>query len=453
MFTTPFCLKNFTIFGETKLKYIEIQTDMAKIEKISKNISPFAGIYFVNDEFSHSGLDKLIDNQLGERSSTCGYSYSNLFRNFFNLFLSGGECAEDIQQHFRSTLEQLPNNKVASADTFLRIFNELATENTTIFSSTSNEYQFNINEKVNDLNIKSLLLTNQLQEGSFYDFDYDNQIIEHEKYDAKKTYKMNTGYFPGVATIGNKIVYIENRDGNANVKTAQPQTLERAYKLLNENKIFVNRSRMDAGSYSKDIVEVVDRYSQLFYIRANKCETLTEQIKQIKDWQTVEINHINYQVASIPFTNFLAEKNYGLVIMREKSNDGQLDVFEGEKFNYRCILTNDHKSTEKEIIVYYNQRGSSEKIFDIQNNDFGWNHLPTSNMNANTVYLIITAMLKNFYNYIVGKVSKVFTDILPTSRIKRFIFRFIAVVGRYVHRARQWTLQLYTDRPYEKLWV
>ena len=431
----------------------EIQIDMAKIEKISKNLTPFAGIFYVNEEYSRSGLDKLIDNQLGNRSSTCGYSYSNIFCNFFNLFLSGGECAEDIQQHFRSTLEQIPNNKVASADTLLRVFNELATENTTIISSNNNEYQFNINERINDLNIKSLLLTKQLKKGNFYDFDYDNQIIEHEKYDAKKTYKMNTGYFPGVATIADKIVYIENRDGNANVKTAQQETLERAYKLLNGNEIFINRSRMDAGSYSKDIVEIVAKHSQLFYIRANKCETLTEQIKQITDWQTVEINYINYQVATIPFTNFLKEDGYRLVIMREKSDDVQLDIFEGEKFKYRCILTNDHKSTEKEVIEYYNQRGSSEKIFDIQNNDFGWNHLPTSNMNANTVYLIITAMLKNFYNYIVKKVSTVFTDILPTSRIKRFIFRFIAVVGRYVYRGRQWILQLYTNRPYEKLWV
>ena len=113
--------------------------------------------------------------------------------------------------------------------------------------------------------------------------------------------------------------------------------------------------------------------------------------------------------------------------MREKTNDTQLDIFEGEKFNYRCILTNAHKSTEKEVIEYYNQRGSCEKIFDIQNNDFGWKHLPTSNMNSNTVFLIITAMLKNFYNYIIKKVSSVFTDILPTSRLKRFIFRFIAV--------------------------
>ena len=29
-------------------------------------------------------------------------------------------------------------------------------------------------------------------------------------------------------------------------------------------------------------------------------------------------------------------------------------------------------STEKDIITFYNERGASEKNFDIQNNDFGW---------------------------------------------------------------------------------
>jgi hypothetical protein len=229
--------------------------------------------------------------------------------------------------------------------------------------------------------------------------------------------------------------------------------LERCYTLLNENKLYVNRSRPDAGSYGEEIIKVVAKYSQLFYIRANKCESLAEEIRQVTDWQTVEINFKKYQVASVPFTNFLAEQNYRLVVMREKTGDPQPDLFEGEKFNYRSILTNDRKSCEKEVIDYYNQRGASEKTFDIQNNDFGWNRLPTSDMNSNTAYLILTAMLKNFYNYLVGKVSEVFTDISPVSRLKRFIFRFITVPGRYVYRSRQWFLQLYTDRPYEKVFV
>ena len=66
---------------------------------------------------------------------------------------------------------------------------------------------------------------------------------------------------------------------------------------------------MDAGSYSEEIIKVANKYSQLFYIRANKCETLTEEIRQITDWQEVEINFKKYQVASIPFTRFLAERD------------------------------------------------------------------------------------------------------------------------------------------------
>ena len=149
-----------------------------KIEKISKNITPFAGIFFVHKEFKRSGLRKLIDNHPGKRSSTKDYSYGNLFGNFFALLPGNGECVEDLQKHFRPTLEQIPGNSVAGADTHLRCFKELAVENTTVISSSGNEYQFNINEKLNDLNIKSLLLTKQLQKDGYHDFDYDSQIAQ-----------------------------------------------------------------------------------------------------------------------------------------------------------------------------------------------------------------------------------------------------------------------------------
>ena len=163
---------------------------MTKVVKTSKNITPFAGVFFAHEEYNRSGIRRLIDNQLGIRNSTKGYSYGNLFGNIFNLFLSGGQCAEDIQQHHRPTLEQIPDNAVSSADTLLRCFGELATENTQVtVPSSGKQYQFNINEKLNDLNIKLLLLTKQLEKEKYYDFDYDNQIIEHEKYDAKKLIK------------------------------------------------------------------------------------------------------------------------------------------------------------------------------------------------------------------------------------------------------------------------
>lgn len=423
-----------------------------KLQKVSRTITPFAGISFIHEEFNKSGLSDLIDNHLGARNMI-GYQYGELFRTWFEVFFCGGEVAEDVQEHLRSTLEDIPGNRVASPDTLLRAIKELATENTTITSSSGKKYQFNFNKKMNDLNIKSLLLTKQLEKGEMYDFDYDNQIITHEKYDAKRTYKHTTGYFPGVATINDKIVYIENRDGNANVKISQEETLERAYELIEGNGIMINRSRMDAGSYAKDIIDTVSSHSSLFYIRANKSESMFEQICQINDWQKVEINYKSYEVASIPFRQFFEDRNYRLVVMREQSDDAQLDLFTGDSFIYRSILTNDHASSEKEVIEYYNMRGASEKVFDIQNNDFGWGRLPTSGMNSNTVFLILTAMMKNFYNHIIKKVSDVFTDIPLVSRMKRFIFRFICVAGKWINQSRQWKLRLYTDRPYDRLQI
>lgn len=255
-----------------------------KLQKISTNVSPFAGISFVNNEFKKSGMSQLIDNEIGARVKTVGYSYSDIIRSLTNVFCSGGSYAEDIQTHLGKHLKSIPGNNVPSGDTVLRGIKELATQNSTFISKQKRSYAFNINPKLNTLNIKSLILTGQLQEGVYYDydFDYDNQIIATEKYDAKLTYKHTKGYCPGVATIGNKIVYIENHDGNANVKYEQASTLTRAYDLMKENGIKIIRSRMDAGSYAKEIIEVVSINSKLFYIRANKCAELSVQISKIE---------------------------------------------------------------------------------------------------------------------------------------------------------------------------
>lgn len=422
-----------------------------KIQNFKTRVSPFAGISLVNYHFNKSGLSQLTDKELGKRSEKGGYQYSEIIRNLSNVFLSGGDVIEDINTHLREHLQSIPGNNVPSADTVLRGIKKLSTENTIYTSESGISYNFNINEKLNRLNIKSLKLTKQLKAGAYYDFDYDNQINANNKWDAKPTYKKNTGYFPGIVTIGDKIIGVENRDGNANVKFKQAETLERFYSLLESEGIYINRSRMDAGSYAKDIIDVVDKHSNLFYIRANKSTAMYEQIREITHWQDVEINYKQYQVASIPFKQFYEDRNYRLVIMREKNKDTQLDVFTNDNYIYRSILTNDHQSTEKEVIEYYNQRGSQERILDEMNNDFGWKHLPFSFLNQNNAFMIITAMIKNFYNYVVSLIAEKFEGITKTTRLKRFVFRFIAVAGKWVHQGRQWVLKLYTNREYYRL--
>ncbi len=73
-----------------------------KIQKLNGSVSPFAGISFVNELFNQSGLSKLIDNELGMRVKTIGYQYSEIIRNLSNVFISGGDCIEDISIHLKN---------------------------------------------------------------------------------------------------------------------------------------------------------------------------------------------------------------------------------------------------------------------------------------------------------------------------------------------------------------
>ncbi|MDR1865011.1 MAG: hypothetical protein LBR08_05495 [Bacteroidales bacterium] len=101
---------------------------MVKVQKNSNRITPLAGISFIDNEFTRSGLGKLIDSELGKRVSRCGYQYSDIFRAWFNIFFCGAYCAEDIAQHLRPTLENIPENKVPSPagdDTLLTVVGAL----------------------------------------------------------------------------------------------------------------------------------------------------------------------------------------------------------------------------------------------------------------------------------------------------------------------------------------
>ena len=86
--------------------------------------------------------------------------------------------------------------------------------------------------------------------------------------------------------------------------------------------------------------------------------------------------------------------------------------------------------TEKDIITFYNERGASEKNFDTQNNDFGWSHLPFSFMAENMVFMMLTAMLKNFYLYLVRYISEEVKPLKKTSRLKAFILHFVSVPAK-----------------------
>ena len=435
-------MSDFSLTLVSHLKTSKIINDMAKVSIKSEKITPFGGIFHVRELFSRY-VGPVIDEVLGLRCTSYGYQYSEIAGSLSSVYFCGGDCVEDVTSHLMPHLSLHPTLRTCSSDTILRGISELATVNTTYTSDTGKSYDFNTATKLNSLLVKVLKNTDQLVAGESYDLDFDHQFIETEKYDAKMTYKKFTGYSPGVAVIGDLIVGIENRDGNANVRFHQQDTLERIYSNLESENIHIKRSRMDCGSCSREIVETVEKHSELFYIRANRCGSLYDSLLALRGWQREEINGIEYELNSI-ITEKWEGKAYRLVIQRERRLDGELDLWEGE-YTYRCILTNDYTSTNREIVEFYNLRGGKERIFDDMNNGFGWARLPKSFMAENTVFLMLTAIIRNFYKFLMGRLDTKAFGLKKTSRIKAFVFKFISVPAKWIRTARHYELNIYTD--------
>ena len=89
--------------------------------------------------------------------------------------------------------------------------------------------------------------------------------------------------------------------------------------------------------------------------------------------------------------------------------------------------------------------GGKERIFDDMNNGFGWNRLPKSFMAQNTVFLLMTALIRNFYKAIMQRLKTREFGLRATSRIKAFVFKFISVPAKWIKTSRRHVLNIYSD--------
>ena len=64
-----------------------------------------------------------------------------------------------------------------------------------------------------------------------------------------------------------------------------------------------------------------------------------------------------------------------------------------------------------------------------------------------------TIRAANFYRYIVAlPLMAILFGIKATDRLKSFLFRFIAVPAKWVRTARQYKLNIYSNKPYNIIW-
>lgn len=419
----------------------------------SSHINPFGGLNFVLEEFDKLKLGKLLSDNLPSLAAQTKYKWKDLLYSFWSIYFCGGDCIEDLSINLGSHLKNNPLIKIPSPDRVLDRFKELAIPEVlyTVPRGTS-LHQFSMHRELNELNLK-ILKTIGLSEKEHYTLDYDNTIIFTNKADSRRSYKKDCGYCPGVGIIGSNIVYIENRNGNSDAKTLQFETLTRMFCLLKEQNITIDSFRADGASYQFDIVNLIATKVNTFYLRAVMSGALAQSIALIDNWEKTKLGEetaYRAETAYTPFANIAQKRNqkhrlkeYRLVVTKVKRNDNQINAFTNEAYNYSAILTNDWSKTKNEIAEFYNQRGAIEKEFDVLKNDFGWNNLPFSKLEQNTVFLLFTAICRNLYHHIINLFSKRFKYLKPVFRIKKFIFRFITIPAKWIKNARINKLRIY----------
>ena len=406
------------------------------LKNTNTKVTPFGGIHLIHKRLVSEDTIQFIDNELGDRASYVGYNYSDIVLSRVYTAFCGGNATEDVNYIRENTLDHLKKISIPSADTILRGDVELATKCQFIETDSGNENKINVNPKLNKFPIRSGIKFNQLDpndKGLVYDFDH--QFIPAEKYDATYSYKKKKGYFPGVATISNIPVYIEGRNGNCNVKTAQLQTHERALSALEGEGIKPKYARMDSGSYLKGVTDYFHGKGTKFFIRANNSETLLTLAVDAGNWQTCTINFQDMEVTSFRYR--FGKHEHRVIAYRFPNRTGQMSAITNDAKNYLFIITNDNEITEEKAIRFYNKRGDSERVFDIQDNDFNWDSMPHSFLEENTVYLIIMAFAHIIYKFILGLFSEVVDGLGKTSRLKKFIFRVINIVAKFTKSGRR----------------
>ncbi len=428
-----------------------------KIIKSQQQITPFGGLTFVYQFLEHKQIGQLINTYLYDLPNQSRYTWKDIIYSLWAIPFCGGDCIEDLSINLKNYIQAIPYFNVPSSDSVLKRLKELAKPQQTIISKYyGKSHNFSINMALNKLNLKLIKKMGGINNDTII-LDYDNTILVNKKADSRMTYIKQKGYCPGVGIIGDKVVYVENRNGNSDAQTFQDKTVNRMFKLLKSEGIKIDVFRADSASYQLQVIEAAKKYANKFYIKARINQAVANAINNINKWTPIEINNEELLLGSTTYVPFHCSKSfrkkdmslssYRLVVMKMPRKDGQTNLFTNEAFLYKAIITNDYEMSDIEIFNFYNQRGASEKEFDVLKNDFGWNNIPFSNLNENTVYMILTAMCRNVFSYVI-KLFSIGNKLLRANfRIKKFIFRFVILPAKWLVRGRQSVLNIYCSLP------
>lgn len=337
-------------------------------------ICAFGGYYFLIDLFDKLGIGDLLMAELPKLAPQSKYDWREIIYSLWSIPFCGGSALEDVNRNLRFQFSNNPLLNIPNADRIGARLRQLS-EGTRIIKPRrgEKEHEFSWSNSLNRLLLKTLA-TCGFDAKKEHILDYDNTILACEKSDAAKTYKKRVkGYQPGVATIQNLVVFLEQRNGNCVAGAAQKQTLERLFKLMDEFGIKISQFRADSASFQWEIMHFLHERKVNYYLRAIKNQGVIRKITEVSNWESVNLENkknafrgrIKYSPSQTTCSEIGIDPNFEteLIITKWDKENGQLNLLTGEACHYSVIVTNDEAMDCNEVVEFYNNRGEAELHF------------------------------------------------------------------------------------------
>ena len=256
-----------------------------------------------------------------------------------------------------------------------------------------------------------------------------------------------------VAETG-QIVSCDFRTGNASPASNNLEFIQQCEKYLPDD-CYVQSLRIDCAGYQEKIIKYCDQNNIQYAIRAKTNNTIKALLASLTedDWQPLIDKKgqpvKNQQTYRTTQTICEYEKAFTLIVQRQAiEGQAELDLTHddetGEQINaqgyiYRAIATNRDDLSNDEIIHWYNQRAedSENRIKELKL-DFGGDVLPCSDINANALYFLITALSYNLF----ALMRHLLPEELSHHRAMTIRWRLYAMAAKVVKTGRQIFIKL-----------
>jgi len=297
--------------------------------------------------------------------------------------------------------------------------------------------------------VNQALLQSALHHCNSITLDIDATEIVANKADAQWTYNKNKGFMPMVGHIAEtgQVVVVDFRKGNVSPAQGNLAFIKQCQESLPAD-CSVNALRIDAAGYQTKIIEYCDEQNIDYAIRAKRSALMRAQIDAARDsdWRPLldkKGNEIHdQQTYRTSFCIGDYENAFTLIIQRtlikgqtslNLDSQDSSDEVNLDGYLYRAIATNRDRLSDSQIIHWYNQRAedSENRIKELKH-DFGGDTPPCSNVDANALYFLISALSYNLF----ALMRQLLPENLAQHRAITIRWRVYAMAGKVVRTGR-----------------